>query len=316
MIYMTFLGGALGPFIQEKPQEEGPKHPLQKSYRSYFRRAQIRWVIWRSSNLGAFKIAIFNDTQKGIKTDGFPNRKFWGLSKLAMLVHQEFWYTFGWFLGTQKGDQNRWFSKWQVLEIFETRDFGALTRFRGAAKRGRQKKSDHLFHFRSLFGHFFWRFCHFFRDGFAGGAVRIAAARVWLSILTTPTKVLTEEYLVWGSDMYIQTTQEGRGCFRGLFGGSPKRTPGKWRGNCWNVLSESRNALNPGFGAPWRANLLRTLGWHCPHLVATFCGGCFLKSTATAFLSFSDICNSMSCLEGHICCGSPPLHNIAIWVCD
>ena len=27
MIYMTFLGGVLGPFIQEKEQEAGPKHP-------------------------------------------------------------------------------------------------------------------------------------------------------------------------------------------------------------------------------------------------------------------------------------------------
>ena len=49
MIYMTFLGGVLGPFIQEKEQEAGPKHPLKKSYRSYFKRALIRWVIWRSS---------------------------------------------------------------------------------------------------------------------------------------------------------------------------------------------------------------------------------------------------------------------------
>ena len=42
MIYMTFLGGVLGLlpvlFFVEKAQ----KHPLKKSYRSYFRRAQIR----------------------------------------------------------------------------------------------------------------------------------------------------------------------------------------------------------------------------------------------------------------------------------
>ena len=49
MIYMTFLGGVFGPFLQEKEQEAGPKHPLKKSYRSYFRRAQIRRVIWPSS---------------------------------------------------------------------------------------------------------------------------------------------------------------------------------------------------------------------------------------------------------------------------
>ena len=52
MIYMTFLGGVFGPFLQEKEQEAGPKHPLKKSYRSYFRRAQIRWVIWPSSISG------------------------------------------------------------------------------------------------------------------------------------------------------------------------------------------------------------------------------------------------------------------------
>ena len=32
MIFMTFLGGVLGPFLQEKEQEAGPKHPLKKSY--------------------------------------------------------------------------------------------------------------------------------------------------------------------------------------------------------------------------------------------------------------------------------------------
>ena len=36
--------------------------------------------------------------------DGFQNRKFWwGLSKQASLVHQQFWYPFGWFFGPQKG---------------------------------------------------------------------------------------------------------------------------------------------------------------------------------------------------------------------
>ena len=48
MIYMTFLGGVLGLlpvlFLVEKAQ----KHRLKKSYRSYFRRAQIRWVILSS----------------------------------------------------------------------------------------------------------------------------------------------------------------------------------------------------------------------------------------------------------------------------
>ena len=47
-----FFRGCFGPFLQEKEQEAGPKHPLKKSYRSYFRRAQIRWVIWPSSIFG------------------------------------------------------------------------------------------------------------------------------------------------------------------------------------------------------------------------------------------------------------------------
>ena len=29
MIYMTFLGGVFGPFLQEKEQEAAPKHPLK-----------------------------------------------------------------------------------------------------------------------------------------------------------------------------------------------------------------------------------------------------------------------------------------------
>ena len=37
-----FFRGCFGPFLQENEQEAGPKHPLKKSYRSYFRRAQIR----------------------------------------------------------------------------------------------------------------------------------------------------------------------------------------------------------------------------------------------------------------------------------
>ena len=42
-----FQGVFLG-LLHKKKKEAGPKHPLQKSYRSYFSRAQIRWVIWRS----------------------------------------------------------------------------------------------------------------------------------------------------------------------------------------------------------------------------------------------------------------------------
>ena len=36
----------------------------------------------------------FFGTQKGVETNGFQNRKLWGLSKLTILVHQQFWYTF------------------------------------------------------------------------------------------------------------------------------------------------------------------------------------------------------------------------------
>ena len=69
----------------------------------------------------AFSFWRTNNTQRGIKTDGFQNRKFWGLSKLAILVHQQ---------GTRLGGSwhpkvyhNRWFSKSQVL-IFKTSNFG------------------------------------------------------------------------------------------------------------------------------------------------------------------------------------------------
>ena len=48
MIYMTFLGVFWACFLSFSCIK-GPKHPLQKSYRSYFSRAQIGWVIWRSS---------------------------------------------------------------------------------------------------------------------------------------------------------------------------------------------------------------------------------------------------------------------------
>ena len=45
-----FFRGFFGAFHTRKRKEAGPKHPLKKSYRSYFRRAQIRWILWRSSN--------------------------------------------------------------------------------------------------------------------------------------------------------------------------------------------------------------------------------------------------------------------------
>ena len=42
--------GCFGAFYTRKRTGSRPKTPLKKSYRSYLRRAQIRWVIWRSSS--------------------------------------------------------------------------------------------------------------------------------------------------------------------------------------------------------------------------------------------------------------------------
>ena len=56
-----------------------------------------------SARLGVVQFFPFlNNTQRGIKADGSQNCKFWGLSKLAILAHQQFWDTFGWVFGTQK----------------------------------------------------------------------------------------------------------------------------------------------------------------------------------------------------------------------
>ena len=94
MIYMTFLGGVFGPFIQEFSCIKGPKTPLEKViYRSYFRRAQIRWVIWRSSNLITclnwpedyfFKVAICAKAFWPPKSpETTPNPKFCWKSSVA-----------------------------------------------------------------------------------------------------------------------------------------------------------------------------------------------------------------------------------------
>ena len=69
-----FFRGAFGPFIQEKEQEAGPKTPLKKSDGSYFRRAQIRWVIWRSSKF--FVFGLFPGIFKG-KEDLRGSRVLW-----------------------------------------------------------------------------------------------------------------------------------------------------------------------------------------------------------------------------------------------
>ena len=74
----------------------------------------VKTLFWRerrwASNSAALAAAghamlpsYFNNTQRGTKRDGFQNGKFWGLTKLETLVHQQFWYKFGWFSGIQKG---------------------------------------------------------------------------------------------------------------------------------------------------------------------------------------------------------------------
>ena len=47
-----FFRGCSWAFLYKKKKGSRPKTPLKKSYRSYLRRAQIRWVIWRSSSRG------------------------------------------------------------------------------------------------------------------------------------------------------------------------------------------------------------------------------------------------------------------------
>ena len=87
---------------------------------------------------------------------------------------------------------------------------------------------------------------------------------------------------------FYQKTREGCGCFRGLFGGSRRKTPGKSREIAGKMLPNREMLQILGFRAPGKANLPGTLGPHCRDLVPTFRAGCFLKSTVPAFSSFSD----------------------------
>ena len=86
----------------------GFRADLRLIFSTTHKRYQNR-LVSKSQVLGLSKLAIlvyqqfwypfgwFFSTQKGIKTDGFQNVKFWGLSKLAILVHRQFWYPFGCF---------------------------------------------------------------------------------------------------------------------------------------------------------------------------------------------------------------------------
>ena len=59
---------------------------------------------------------VFKNTRRGIKTDGFQNRKFEGLSKLAIWCTSNFGARLGDSLAPKRVSK-RWFSKWQVLAI-------------------------------------------------------------------------------------------------------------------------------------------------------------------------------------------------------
>ena len=69
------------------------------------------WVgtsrIWKNFMQENFGLIFRTLHKRGVKTDGFQNRKSctWELSKIAMLVHQQFWCPFGWFFGIQRGSK-------------------------------------------------------------------------------------------------------------------------------------------------------------------------------------------------------------------
>ena len=54
-----FQGVLLGLSYKKNNRKEAQTHPLEKSDRSYFRRAQIRWVVWRSSTYYNDLILVF-----------------------------------------------------------------------------------------------------------------------------------------------------------------------------------------------------------------------------------------------------------------
>ena len=79
----------------------------------------------------------------------------------------------GGFFASEGGSCHRGFtivlSNCRNIAVFSNRKC-KIAGFQGAAKGGRQKEFDHFSFsglFRSLFGHFFWCFCHFFRHVFA-----------------------------------------------------------------------------------------------------------------------------------------------------
>ena len=68
--------------------------------------------------------------------------------------------------------------------------------------------------------------------------------------------------------------------------GFPRKTPEKFRKNCWKHFSQIMKCKNSRIQAPGKANLPRTLGRHCLDLVPTFRAGCFFEIDSSSLLEF------------------------------
>ena len=60
---------------------------------------------------------------------GFKIASSGDFQKLASFAHQQFWYLFGWFFGTQKGYRNQWFSKMTSSGDFQNSQFWCTSNF-------------------------------------------------------------------------------------------------------------------------------------------------------------------------------------------
>ena len=78
-----FFRGCFGAFYIRKTTGRRPKTPPKKSYRSYFRRAQIRWVIWHSSShlshpkwcYDSWTFGLHATIWEQVKRGGLPNQE-------------------------------------------------------------------------------------------------------------------------------------------------------------------------------------------------------------------------------------------------
>ena len=94
---------------------------------------------------------------------------------------------------------------------------------------------------------------------------------------------------VFSNPDYFQKTRDGCGCLWDAFRrsrGKLRESPGKIAGK---IVPESRDAMNSTISGTRKANLPGTLGRHCPGACPHLLCKVFLKSTVTAFSSFSDI---------------------------